>query len=78
MLQLILLMLSSGGAWKYMKGTCNATLLICKKDLLFYINCVVLLTLCMFCIQEKVVPTEYLLFFDMDLIICLMLEEMIR
>jgi hypothetical protein len=26
-------------------------------------------------IQEKVVPTEYLLFFDMDLIICLMLEK---
>jgi hypothetical protein len=61
-----------------MKGTCNSTLVICKKDLPFYINCIVLLTLYMFCIQEKVVPTEYLLFFDMDLIICLMLEQMSR
>jgi len=78
MLQLVLFMLYSDRAWKYMKGTCNSTIVICEKDILFYINCVVLLTLYMFCIQENVVPTEYLLFFDMDVIICLVLEQMIR
>jgi hypothetical protein len=77
MLQFGLFMLFSGPAWKYMKGTCSSTLVIYKKDL-FYINCVVLLILYMFCIQENVVPTEYVHFFDMDLIICLILEQMIR
>jgi len=78
MLPIALFMLSSRRAWKSMKETRNSTLVICKKDLLFYMNCVVLLTLYVFCIQERVVPTEYLLFLDMDLIICLLLEQMIR